>query len=102
MRLILFFDLPMITKKERKVYSDFHKYLIKNGYLMLQYSIYSKIFNNVDALNNHIIILKRNVPSAGQIRIMSVTEKQFARIDIIVGGKSLHEEKISIEPFIIL
>ena len=100
MRLILFFDLPMVTKEEVRIYSKFRKYLIKNGYLMMQFSIYSKIFNNRDAVVNHIDILKKQVPSKGQIRIMMVTEKQYAKIDIIVGGKSLQEETIGVEAFL--
>ena len=100
MRLILFFDLPMTTKKERKIYANFRKYLIKNGYMMMQFSVYCKIFPNREAAVNHIAILRRNVPVEGQIRIMVVTEKQYAKIEIIVGGKSLQEELINDESFI--
>lgn len=99
-RLILFFDLPMTTKKERKIYANFRKYLIKNGYMMMQFSVYCKIFPNREAAVNHIAILRRNVPVEGQIRIMVVTEKQYAKIEIIVGGKSLQEELINDESFI--
>lgn len=99
-RLILFFDLPMTTKKERKIYTNFRKYLIKNGYMMMQFSVYCKIFPNREAAVNHIAILRRNVPVEGQIRIMVVTEKQYAKIEIIVGGKSLQEELINDESFI--
>jgi len=100
MRLILFFDLPMVTKSEIRVYNRFRKYLIKNGYMMMQFSIYSKIFNNREAASNHAEILKRNVPVQGQIRIMVLTEKQYAKIDTIVGGKSLQEESIGVEAFL--
>ena len=48
-RLILFFDLPMTTKKERKIYANFRKYLIKNGYMMMQFSVYCKIYRNFAA-----------------------------------------------------
>lgn len=92
MRLILFFDLPTTTKAERKVYSTFRKYLIKQGYLMMQFSVYSKLFNNFEALDNHIKILKKNLPKDGSIRAMSVTEKQYSKIMILVGGVSLNEE----------
>ena len=67
---------------------------------MMQFSIYSKIFNNRDAVTNHIEILKRNVPNQGQIRIMTVTEKQYAKIDIIVGGVSIQEETIGVNAFL--
>ncbi len=100
MRLILFFDLPMITKDEIRVYNRFRKYLIKNGYLMMQLSVYSKIFNNRDAVTNHVEILKRNVPIEGQIRIMMVTEKQYSNIAILVGGKSIQENQIGVQAFL--
>lgn len=102
MRLVLFFDLPMVTKSERKVYMQFRKYLIKNGYIMVQFSVYSKIFSNREAAVNHTKILKRNVPNQGQIRLMMVTETQYSRIEVIVGGKSKQEDIVSIEPFILL
>ena len=76
MRLILFFDLPMVLKRDKKIYADFRKYLIKNGYVMIQYSVYCKIFNNRDAAIKHINILNRNIPSKGYIRLMLVTEKK--------------------------
>ena len=102
MRLILFFDLPVITKSERKAYSDFHKYLIKNGYIMLQFSVYCKIFNNIEALENHKKILKKNIPNSGHIRVMNVTEKQYVGIEIIIGGRSLQEDKVNSDPLLIL
>lgn len=102
MRMILFFDLPMQTKQEVRIYTRFRKYLIKSGFNMLQFSVYSKIFNNVDSANKYMKIIKKNVPTQGQIRIMIVTEKQYADIEIIIGGKSKQEEKITIDPFLLL
>ena len=100
MRLILLFDLPMVTKKERRVYTKFRKSLIQNGYIMMQFSVYSKIFNNRDSADNHIKQLKRFLPSQGQIRIMLVTETQYSKIQVIVGGISKQEEITAIEPFL--
>lgn len=100
MRLVLFFDLPMVTKQERKIYTQFRKYLIKNGYMMMQFSVYCKIFPNREATINHISILRKQVPKNGQIRIMVVTEKQYSRIEIIVGGRSNQENIVSSESFI--
>lgn len=100
MRLVLFFDLPMTTKKEVRIYNQFRKYLIKNGYLMMQFSVYCKLFPNRDAAINHVTILKRNVPTEGHIRIMVVTEKQYSRIEIIVGGISNQEMIVNADSFI--
>lgn len=102
MRLIVFFDLPMTSKREVRIYNQFRKWLIENGYIMMQYSIYSKIFNNRDACVKHIAILKRYVPKQGQIRIMMITEKQYANIEVIVGGVSNQETVTTTDPFISL
>ncbi|HHU56165.1 MAG TPA: CRISPR-associated endonuclease Cas2 [Acholeplasmataceae bacterium] len=102
MRLLLFFDLPNVTLKERKIYNDFRKYLISNGYIMIQFSVYSKLFNNKDAANNHIKILMRNAPKTGHIRLMLVTEKQYANTIIVVGGKTNQEKILTVDPFVLL
>lgn len=100
MRLLLFFDLPMRTKAEVRTYTHFRKYLIKNGYMMMQYSVYCRIFPNREAVVNHVQILRKNLPKEGQIRIMMVTEKQYARMEIIIGGKSKQEEIVTNDSFI--
>jgi CRISPR-associated protein Cas2 len=102
MRLILFFDLPVKTKKERKIYANFRKLLISKGYLMMQYSVYVKLFANRDALKNHISFIKKNVPQEGHIRLAAMTEKQYANMEIIIGGRSRQEEVITDEPMILL
>lgn len=102
MRLIVFFDLPVITKADRHAYSLFRKYLIKQGYLMIQYSVYSKIFNNTDAVQNHLKILKKNVPKDGSIRAMIVTEKQYSRMVILLGGITINEEISTVDSVISL
>lgn len=100
MRVILLFDLPMITKEEVRTYNSFRKYLLKNGYMMMQYSVYCRIFNNRESASKHLEILKRNVPKKGQIRVMVVTEKQYTNIEIIVGGVSRQEKIINVEPYL--
>ena len=100
MRLILFFDLPMVTKKEIRVYNQFRKYLIREGYIMMQFSVYCKLFANRDAAAKHIAILKKNVPADGHVRVMMVTEKQYTKILLLAGSKSQQEEVITGDPFI--
>lgn len=102
MRLIVLFDLPMNSKSEVRVYNTFRKWMIENGYIMMQFSVYSKIFSNRDSCTKHIAQLRKSVPSRGQIRIMMVTEKQYSSIEIIVGGLSNQEINTSIDGFIAL
>ena len=100
MRLIVFFDLPVDTKECRHAYSVFRKYLIKQGYLMMQFSIYCKLFNNQEAVDNHLKILSKNLPKDGSIRAMIVTEKQYSKILYLVGGKTANEESCNMDTVI--
>lgn len=99
MRIILLYDLPIKTKKDKRVYANFRKYLINKGYIMLQYSVYSKLFSNRDSATKHIQILKTEIPQKGNIRILLLTEKQYSKMEIILGGRSFQEKKITKEPF---
>lgn len=100
MRLILFFDLPMVTKAEVRTYTKFRKYLIENGYIMMQFSVYCKLFANRDACVQHMNVLKKNIPRHGQIRALMVTENQYSKIEILIGGISLREEIVNGDDFI--
>lgn len=100
MRIIVMFDLPVITEKERKVATKFRKYLLDEGFIMMQYSVYSRICKNNDDLNKHINRLKTNTPKAGNIRLLQVTENQYNNIIMFSGNKAV-EEDISIENLLI-
>ena len=88
MRILLFFDLPVLTSDNRKDYRHFRKYLIKNGFLMLQESVYSKLAMNSTSADTIIENVKRNKPSAGKVQILKITEKQYSKMGYIVGDKS--------------
>ena len=99
-RLIVFFDLPMVTKKDVRAYNTFRKWLIKQGYIMMQFSIYCKLFGNRGAAVQHVNVLRKNVPSQGQVRVMMVTEKQYTKIILLTGEVSAQEEMICEDPFV--
>ena len=67
---------------------------------MIQYSVYVKIFADRDAAKNHVKLLKNYLK--GQIRIMMVTEKQYARMEVILGGISRQEQRITKDALIVL
>lgn len=69
------FDLPVTTSKERREYTRFRKYLIKNGYLMLQESVYTKLVQNNQAADWAISGLHKNKPETGLVQALKVTEK---------------------------
>ncbi len=87
MRLLLFFDLPVETSKNRRDYGRFHKFLIKNGFIMMQKSVYSRlVLNNVlsAAVKKKVA---ENLPPEGIIEMLEVTENQFLRIEYLSGEK---------------
>ena len=77
MRMILFFDLPTETAQERREYTRFRKYLLKNGFMMMQESVYCKIALNQTVVNSLYDSLQKNKPGKGLIQVLTVTEKQF-------------------------
>ncbi len=102
MRLLVFFDLPVKTKKDKRNSSLFRKFLITKGFFMLQYSIYCKILFNREQGFHIKENIKKNVPERGNVRIMMITEKQFAKMEVIIGGISNQEETVTEEALIIL
>ena len=80
MRLILFFDLPMVTKTDQRRYRKFIKFLTGDGYIMLQYSVYCKLCINNDSVKTYKKRLEDNSPSEGNIRYLIITENQYQGI----------------------
>jgi CRISPR-associated protein Cas2 len=84
---MVFFDLPTETPIDRKNYTRFRKFLIKDGFMMLQYSVYSKLAINKTVAAQIRNRLEQNKPKAGNIAVMEITEKQFAAIQWILSSK---------------
>lgn len=95
MRIVVMFDLPTDTKPARKIYSEFRRYLINAGYDMLQYSVYSRICPNRDAADEHVRRLQVNAPKKGAVRVILITNKQFAEAVIVTGQKKAQEKRVN-------
>lgn len=93
---MVFFDLPVTTPEQRKQATKFRNYLIKDGYYMLQFSVYSRICNTIESAKLHEERLKLNLPPNGSVRSMIITEKQYASMNIL-SGKRKRKEKNAIE-----
>lgn len=91
MRLLLVFDMPVGTKEERKVYSQFVGFLKDDGFLMLQYSVYSRLCSNDEAANMHIKRIQENKPEYGNVRIIKLTDNQFEKMIVVQGEKTPQE-----------
>ena len=79
------FDLPTETAKNRRDYNVFRKCLIKSGFLMMQESIYCKLAQNATAADSIVESVRRNKPAEGLVQVLKITEKQFSKIEYIVG-----------------
>lgn len=85
MRLLVFFDLPTTTAAERKEAAKFRKFLLDDGYHMVQYSVYARVCNGTDAVTKHELRLHSNLPKNGSIRLLTLTEKQYSSMKILLG-----------------
>ena len=85
MRTIVFFDLPMETAEDKREYRKFRQFLIKNGFVMMQKSVSCRMLINAAAEPFVLETIRKNKPANGLTQILSITEKQFSKIEIITG-----------------
>ncbi|WP_270455904.1 CRISPR-associated endonuclease Cas2 [Allisonella histaminiformans] len=102
MRVLVFFDLPTGTKQEKKQYIRFRKYLLDNGYEMLQYSVYCRITGNRDEAEKYIAHLQMNLPRDGQVRSLLITELQYEQMKILLGSPTISEKKVKDRELLVL
>lgn len=91
MRVLVMFDMPTATKSDRKECAKFRKNLIKNGYIMMQYSVYVRICKGVSSANSYMDRLSRFIPPKGNVRALILTEKQFDNMRLLLGTPSKQE-----------
>lgn len=85
MRVIVFFDLPTESLLNKQEYRKFRKFLIKKGFIMLQESVYCKLALNQTAANLIVNSVKENRPQDGLVQLLTITEKQFSKMEFICG-----------------
>jgi CRISPR-associated protein Cas2 len=93
MWLLLFFDLPVKRKSERRAYQEFHKFLVNDGFRMMQYSVYMRSCASPENSIAHMRRVKANLPPEGEVRIIEMTDKQFERMQIFHGKMKKTPEK---------
>ena len=86
MRLLVMFDLPTETSEDRRAYQHFRKALIAHGFLMLQESVYCRLLLTPSAKQSAMEAIRKAKPKAGSVMALSVTEKQFAAMEFLVGA----------------
>lgn len=88
MWVLVFFDLPTETKKDKKAYALFRKNLQRDGFTMFQFSIYVRHCASMENAQVHIKRVKSFLPEYGNVGVMCITDKQFGAIELFYGKKS--------------
>ncbi|GGB73160.1 CRISPR-associated endoribonuclease Cas2 [Flavobacterium suaedae] len=93
--VLVFFDLPTETRKDRKIATSFRKRLLDDGFSMFQFSIYMRFCASRENAEVHTKRVRGNLPPHGKVGVMQITDKQFGMMEIFYGKKSVDTEKPS-------
>jgi CRISPR-associated protein Cas2 len=85
MWVMAMFDLPTGTKKARKAYAQFQKFLLDDGFTKMQYSVYVRHCSSEENANVHVQRVERNLPPDGEVRVLKFTDKQYERMQVFWG-----------------
>lgn len=101
MWVFVFFDLPVGTKAERRAATRFRNFLKDDGFLMLQWSVYARVCRGEEATAKHQSRVTKNLPGKGSVRTLTVTERQYARMKLMIG-ESKRSEKVAPNQLVLL
>lgn len=87
MWVLVFFDLPTETKKDRKSYAVFRKKVLADGFQMFQFSMYIRHCSSRENADVHLKRIKSILPPKGHVGIICVTDKQFGMMEIFRGNE---------------
>jgi CRISPR-associated protein Cas2 len=87
MWLMVMFDMPTDTDYQKREYLRFRKMLLRNGFHMMQYSVYARPCPTMDHLNKHRLRVEKNLPQDGEIRILPFTDYQFGKMKVYYQRK---------------
>ena len=93
MWLMVMFDLPVVTAEEKRQYSRFRKYLLREGFLQLQFSVYARFSASRENAQKYYRYIQSAVPPGGRVRLLMVTDKQFGDMVSLYGTKLEDVEK---------
>ena len=92
MWLLAMFDLPVETPENRRHYVRFRAALLKDGFMMLQYSVYARYLASEEAAEVHRKIVRAVLPPLGQVRLLAITDHQFGKMEVYHGKKARKAE----------
>jgi len=88
MWLFAMFDLPVTTSEARKRYTEFRHLLIKQGFSMLQYSVYARYCASEEMAVAYRSRIRASLPPEGYVRLLAVTDRQFGKMESYIGERS--------------
>ena len=94
MWLLAMFDLPVETPDNKRDYVRFRKALLKDGFMMLQFSVYARYLPSEEAADVHRSTIRSVIPPLGQVRLITVTDLQFGKMEVYYGKKPRDPEEI--------
>jgi len=92
MWMIVLFDLPVVTPKERKAATGFRKALLDQGFHMSQFSVYYRLLSGKEALDGYVRGIRSQLPPKGKVDILTITDKQYESI-ISFAGRTKEKNK---------
>jgi CRISPR-associated protein Cas2 len=92
--VLVLFDLPVGTPEERRAANNFRKDLIKDGYFMVQFSVYARPCGTADRVDTHVRRLKVKIPADGEVRGLLISDAQWGRMIIMRSQKSASPENM--------
>lgn len=93
MWVIVLFDLPTDTSEARSDYRHFREDLLKDGFTMMQYSVYMRHCASDENAQVHMKRVKASLPPDGEVRVVKITDKQFGKIQVFYGKQRKPTEK---------
>ncbi len=99
--LFVLFDLPVGTKSERRDATRFRNFLKDDGFMMLQYSVYARVCRGEDGAMKHIARVTRSLPCRGSVRALQVTDRQYARMRLLLG-QATQTESVGSQQMVLL
>lgn len=95
--LFAMFDLPVLTKEQRRRATKFRKHLLSQGFCMLQFSVYARHCPTEDSASTYRDRVVEELPSEGQVRLLSITDRQFGKMSVFVGDSSVSPEPTPVQ-----
>lgn len=93
MWLMAMFDLPVVEPEQRRDYARFRQALLKDGFMMLQFSVYARYLRSEEAAEAHRKLVRQAIPPRGEVRLIAITDYQFGKMEVFYGRKPRAPER---------